>query len=91
MGVNFYSSPAGTLGKKYWEFFCRCRTQEIERGKAVTFDSKCYDWCNKENFVEIYDDDVVIYLTKPIFQDKEGNTVLEDNPKKNCEERKNTS
>jgi hypothetical protein len=40
IGVNFKRKNPATLGKKYWENFCRRNAIEIERKKAVKFDLK---------------------------------------------------
>jgi hypothetical protein len=58
----------------------RRHATEIERKKAVKFNSKCDDWCTKENFAEMYDDTcktmvrvgVAMKLLRPVFQDKGG-------------------
>jgi hypothetical protein len=54
----------------------------------MKFDSKRDDWCTKDNFARMYDDicktmveaGVTVELPEPVYLDKEGNTVLEDNP-----------
>jgi hypothetical protein len=65
--------------------------QRILKGEnAVTFALKRDDWCTKENFAELYDDifttmvraGVTMELPKHVFQDKEGNTFLYDDPKR---------
>jgi hypothetical protein len=88
MGVNFDETNFAILGKKYWENFCRRYPTEIERKKAVKFDSKRDNWCTKDNFSTMYDDiyktmveaGVALELHEHVYLDKEANTVLEDNP-----------
>jgi hypothetical protein len=50
MGVNLDETNALILGNNYWENFCRRYATEIERKKAVIFDSNRDDWCTKEFF-----------------------------------------
>jgi hypothetical protein len=86
MGVSFERTTEAKLVKKYWENFCRWNTIEIERKKAVKFDSKRDDWCTKENFVVMYDtiyktmvrSGVAEELPEPVFQNSTGNTVPEN-------------
>jgi hypothetical protein len=90
MRVNFEQTPVGMLGKKYWVILFCCHATEIERKKAVKFNSKRDDWRTKEKNATMYN---AIYnmmfrygvareLPEPVFQDRGGNTVLESDPKR---------
>jgi hypothetical protein len=90
LGKNYREETAAVLGHKYWNIFCKQNAREIESKKAVRYDSKCDDWCTLSNFERIYDDVYAMMmkcvvakgLDEWVHQDREGNIVLEDDPKR---------
>jgi hypothetical protein len=73
----------GSLGTRYWQFFCRHNAAVISAIKAVRFESKRDDWCRLDNFEDMYDDvyeklweaGIAEKLDEAVWRDKDNNIV----------------
>jgi hypothetical protein len=90
LGKNYREETANKMGQKYWLNFCERHAREIESKKAVRYDSKRDDLCTLENFERMHDNvydtmvkaGVTRVLDEWIYQDRQGNIVLEDDPER---------
>ena len=53
-GKNFREENAGRVGYKWWTNFVKRNKTHLSVGRAVCFDMKRNEWCNLDNFNEMY-------------------------------------
>jgi hypothetical protein len=74
----------GSLGLRYWHYYCRRNADIISAKKAVRVGIKRDDWSRLENFKDVYDDiygrlweaDIAEKLDEPVWRYKE-NIIVE--------------
>jgi hypothetical protein len=85
---NDENTPIGKIGRKYWQGFLKRNQHKLRSKKGKKYDLDRSNWTTYLNFNDMYDhiesilvheSKIAEYLPEPVWMDKEGNEVSEEN------------